>query len=91
MREVATGYDAGVPVGICGWCWRTTDTFAVSAFTGATAPLHLTCVLQMNAVRKRLEAGWAITGRTLAERRYLRLVRIAVRNQWDGRGLLEGG
>jgi hypothetical protein len=89
--EIATVHDWEQVVGVCGWCWRSTTLVLESAFSGTEAPLHVTCVMQMNIVRKRIDKGWAITGRTLAERRYLRLVRIAVRNRWDGRGLLEAG
>jgi hypothetical protein len=89
--EIATIHDAEYVVGICGWCWRSTTLILESSFTGAWVPLHVTCVIQMGAVRKRIATGWNITGRTLAERRYLRLVRVAIRNGGKDWGLLGRG
>lgn len=89
MNEIATGYESADPVGICGWCWRTSYTIVglPTWIGGQQAPGHLTCILQMNAVRKRVDRNLPITGRTVAERRFLRLLNIAFR---DDRRLAHG-
>lgn len=86
---IAEGYDldpTGPPSGICQWCWRSTWSVAVSPFTGVIAPCHVTCVMQMNIIRKKLRSGRREPppGRHVAWQRYYRLQRVALRHLKGG-------
>lgn len=64
-----TGYETGVPMR-CVWCWETTTAIGVDEWTGTTAPLHVTCSMQMLVVRRKGPRRG-----TVAARRYYRLMR----------------
>ena len=76
------GYGAdrnGPPLGICEWCWRSTWEAGIVPRKATAVPVHITCLMQMNAINKKVLGRVPITGRTLAERRYLRLKHVAER------------
>lgn len=75
---VLTGYEVpGPPRWLCGWCLEPTNTLGAYAWSDRLVPLHLTCALQANIIRKRLEAGARPDQmpNTVARRRYVAMVR----------------
>jgi hypothetical protein len=66
---VITGYDLELPE-MCVWCWEQTWHVGQDWTTGAVAPLHVTCAMQMLIVRRRGPRPG-----TVAAKRYWRLLR----------------